>query len=67
MFQLSPEAAVALVISLAGLVGWLTNMSFKLGSIKSALETEQKSHGKQLQAHKEQLKDHETRITTLEK
>jgi hypothetical protein len=51
----------------AGLVGWLTNMSFKLGSIKSSLETEQKSHSKQLDFHEEQLKDHETRITTLEK
>lgn len=67
MFQLSPESAVALLFALAGLVGWLTNMSFKLGSIKSSLETEQKSHGKQLAAHEEQLKDHETRITTLEK
>lgn len=67
MFQLSTEAAVALLIALAGLVGWLTNMSFKLGIIKSALETKQQTHAKQLESHEGQLKDHETRITKLEK
>lgn len=67
MFQISTEAGIALLTATAGLVGWLTNMSFKLGSIKSTLETEQKSHRKLLTAHEEQLRNHESRITALEK
>lgn len=66
MFQLSSETAVALAMALAGLVGWLTNMSFKLGAIKSAIETTQMSHSKQLETHKMKLENHEIRITAIE-
>jgi hypothetical protein len=42
-------------------------MTFKLGAIKSVIETTQQSHGKQLETHEMKLENHEIRIAALEK
>ena len=66
MFQISHEVAVTLLIVFAGFVGWLINVTFKLASIKSTLESEMRFLRVYVEVNRRSVVDHDRRIQRIE-
>jgi hypothetical protein len=65
----SIEIIVAILTALAiigGFAGWLTKVSFDLGSIRALLEFQVNELRERVNIHSDALDDHSTRITVVE-
>lgn len=65
--SISPELAVAILVAVVGLSGWLTSISFKLGSMQANLENTVNNHGQRIELVESRSANHEARLLELER